>query len=384
MPIFDRVVRTDDSPKLSIESDFQFLNRSSRPEMEAVRQFLDSLVSEHPDESELIARFRSGNNPQFRSAEYELLLFSALRRHGFELESHPTPPNGTSSRPDFLVTAPSGQCFYLEAVLASENSGDRTHHPLVATTLDVFSRNPHESFGLIVKTAGVPTTQPSRTKLLRETVRWLNSLNPDDVQATIDSSGRDSAPTMAWTHEQFSVFLTAVPLRKERRGKASQLLIAQFGQPGWIDSSDPIRSAIAFKGRKYGRLDAPLVVAVNVSNRHLDQSEEMEALFGDEQFTFSVSDPDAEPRITRASNGAWCDGSGPKLTRVSAAWIFNNLSVYSLTRAKGTLYLHPWAEHPISSDLLKFGHAVGVDGQMTWAEGLLLGDAFGLSPNWPE
>lgn len=352
--------------------------------MDAVRQFLDRLVAEHPDESELIARFRSGNNSQFRSAEYELLLFSALRQHGFKLESHPTPPNGTSSRPDFLVTAPSGQRFYLEAVLASENTEDQTGHPLVATTLDVFSTTAHSNFALMVKTAGLPTTQPSRRKLLSQTMRWLDSLNPDEAQAAIDAAGWGSAPTMAWSHEHLTVFLTALPLRRERRGKASRLLAAQFGQAGPIDSSDPIRSAITFKGRKYGRLDAPLVIAVNVNNRHLDSHDEMAALFGDEQITFSPTDEHVEPRVTRAPNGAWFGLSGPQLTRVSAAWIFNNLSVYSVTRAKGTLYLHPWAEHPLSSDLLRFSHAIGVDGSMSWNEGERLGDAFDLPAEWPQ
>jgi len=376
--IFDAIERTDATPKLSIESDFQFLNRSAREEMARARAFLESLISEYPDPPDLIARFRSGNNNNYRSAEFELILFSVLHKQGFALQPHPILPNGSRARPDFLVTTPNGDTFYLEAVLASEDSEDVSNHSLVANTLDAFTTHSHNNFSVMVKTEGVPRTQPSRRRLIRATLRWLDSLDPDAVQTQINFAGHDSAPMMSWSHEDLNVFVTALPLLAERRGQASRLLAVRFGQAGWIDSWTGIRDAIRYKGSKYGLLDRPMVIAVNFAGHHLDQMDEMQALFGQEQISIPVNEPDAEPKLTRAPNGAWIGSSGPSFTRVSGAWLFDNLCIYNISSRHPTLYLHPYARLSVPPDMLRFPHAIEVDGRMSWESGVTLTQALDL------
>lgn len=189
---------------------------------------------------------------------------------------------------------------------------------------------------------------------------------------------------MTWSHEGLTIELQAIPLREDRRGKASQLLMALFGQASWVNSSTPLRRAIAYKGRKYGHLDAPLVIAVNIDNRHSDEADEVQALFGDEQVAFSTNQPETEARLVRARNGAWIGATGPRLTRVSAAWIFNNLSIYSLARAAGTLYVHPSPDHPVPSDLLRFRHATWENGTARLEERISFGSVFNLPSSWPR
>lgn len=381
--IFSNFERTDSSPKLNIESDFAFLNRTSRDEMARVRDLLEALLLEYPEQDDLVARFRSGNNPHFRSAEFELLLFSYLNKQGFKLTPHPVLDNGSASRPDFLVEAPNGDQFYLEAVLATEHTEDRTHDPLLATTLDVFSSTFHKNFTLIVQTSGYPSTQPSGKKLRNATIRWLDSLDPDEVQAQLDIGGHDALPRLVWSHEGLDVSVQALPLLPDRRGKASRLMSVQFGQAGWVDASGPIRDAIKFKGSKYGELGKPLVVAVNFTGHHLDRRDEMQALFGQEQMVFSVTNPSAEPKLERAPDGAWTGKGGPQFTRVSGAWIFDNMCMYNLPSREPTLYLHPWARHPLSAEILRYPHAIGIDGKMTWHQGIKPAAVLGLPETWP-
>lgn len=354
--------------------------------MEVVRKHLEAQVSGHPDEADLVARLRSGDNTQFRSAVFELSLYAALRELGYDVQCHPELPNGLPFRPDFFATAPSGRSFYLEAVLASENTGDPGGHPLIATTLDVFTKAAHPNFTVMVKPHGAPTTQPSRKRLRRETLRWLDALDPNEVGASIKSKGWASAPQLEWVHEGLKLTLTAMPLREDRRGKASRLLGAQFGQASWVNTSSPLRAAVEFKGRRYGQLEAPLVVAINVANRHMDRDDEMQALFGDEQFVVSVSDSDAEAQVVRKPNGAWLGPAGPRLTRVTAAWIFSNLCPYNLATVRGTLYLNPWSRYSIPDDLRTFAHAEDddQDGEIVWRDGRTLGEALGLPARWPE
>jgi hypothetical protein len=56
----------------------------------------------------------------FPSAFFELFLHELLLRLGCNVEVHPDPGTGSSRRPDFLVTDPDGQQFFLEAVLATD------------------------------------------------------------------------------------------------------------------------------------------------------------------------------------------------------------------------------------------------------------------------
>jgi hypothetical protein len=48
--LFTERQRTDSSPKANRESDFVFLDRSARAEVERVRQFLETLAAGYPQE----------------------------------------------------------------------------------------------------------------------------------------------------------------------------------------------------------------------------------------------------------------------------------------------------------------------------------------------
>jgi len=122
--IFNDRQRTDTSPMRNAETNFGFLDRSARPEMATVRSFLERCLSGYPSEEtpELVSRIRSGDDGQFDSASFEIILYAGLTKLGYTLTPHPPLSNGCTSRPDFLVRTPEGQLFYLEAVLATEKT----------------------------------------------------------------------------------------------------------------------------------------------------------------------------------------------------------------------------------------------------------------------
>ena len=74
--IFDQNQRSDASPMRNNESDFEFHNRSSRPEFSRVRALIEEFASHYPKDEvgELITRIRSGDNRHFLSATFELIL----------------------------------------------------------------------------------------------------------------------------------------------------------------------------------------------------------------------------------------------------------------------------------------------------------------------
>mgnify|MGYP003575525459 FL=1 len=385
--IFTDYQRANASPKANRESNFAFLDRSARPEMERVRHYLESLVGEYPQEerAELVARLKCGNDTHFKSAVFELALYAFLVRLGYTLSPHPELPSGSKARPDFHVTTPAGEEFYLEAVLASiRDESVPAAEAMIGSTLDALGKASHPNFMVLVEYHGTPDTQPSGNKLLAATFKWLNSLDPDSVRAEAESRGLGSTPTHEWTHEGWQVRLRAYPLKPEARGKSRTLVGMLDGGAGLIDQWSPIRDAIKFKGAKYGDLDKPLLVAVNFGSFHLDKIDEMDALYGREQYVLDTRDPEEEARITRASNGAWIGPSGPRARRVSGAWIFNDLTVYSLSSRHHTIYLNPWATHPLPEALKAMPHAIVSEDRLQRYDGFSLAEVLGLPTCWPE
>jgi len=384
--VFDRVLRTDSSPKKNLESDFGFYNRSARPEMGSVRDIIEECVAKYPDSEveELISRFRSGDDVHFKSATFELFLHDALRRRGFVLTPHPELPNGKLYKPDFYVLDPKGESFYLEAVLATENNElDKGGEARKGAVLDTLTKSPHHNFMISLDDEGSPKSPPNGKKLKNKVHKWLDSLDPDEVNQEIEDSGFDSLKPMFWSHDGWNLQIRPIPIKPERRGKSSNLIgIGGFGG-GWADAWSPIRDAIKFKGGKYGDLNAPLVVAVNLDSFHLDRIDEMQALFGEEQFVFSPG-VDTEPEMRRALNGAWQGRNGPQYSRVSAAWLFNDLQASSLATRNGTVYFNPWATMPAPESLKCFPFATPDENKMTWHEGLSLREIFGLHEEWPR
>lgn len=188
---------------------------------------------------------------------------------------------------------------------------------------------------------------------------------------------------MVWSHDEWHLQIRPIPLEPERRGTSSTLIGIGGMEGGWIDAWSPIRDAIKFKGGKYGVLEIPLVVAVNLDSFHLDRIDEMQALFGQEQYVLK-SGTDAEPEMRRASDGAWYGKRGPQYTRVSAAWIFNDLHASSLAVRKSTIYFNPWAALPAPDSLKCFPFAKPVNGKMEWHEGLSFREIFEFHEGWPE
>lgn len=376
--IFSPIDRPDASPKLSSESEFQFLDRSSRPEIGIVRCLLEDLVAQYPSDEkiELIKRIRSGNDTNFNSAIFELLLYSALTKLGYNLQPHPILSNGSTKRPDYLVTTQDGSQFYLEAVLVSdENGSEYGKQKMIQTTLDAFQKARHDNFRVDYTHSGFPRTQPNKRELISTVLNWLNSLDPD--LANVEKE------TLLWSHEDWKLSMHPRPISPSKRGGSKSLCGVYTRGMRIINSASSIRKAITFKGNRYGELDKPYLIAVNFSSPFLDQEDEEQALFGDEALTFSSDD--SEPvELNRMNNGAWIGRNGPRYTRISGVWIFNNLNAYTIARRRSTIYFNPSATRPLPARLKELPHAELQDDNLARLEGISIRDIFTLPPEWPE
>lgn len=386
MSLFEEKNRVFLGPKSRIDGSFEYLDRSGRSEARRVREFIETWLERYPIEhrTEMEIRLRDRNDRNFASASFELILFACVSSLGYSVQVHPRLPNGNNKRPDFLVRRAGGEDFYLEAVLASEfdaaEIAARRRTNVVLEALEGIN-SPNFFIGIIAK--GNPDTPPPTKKLKRDIQDWLKSLDPDSAKLSHDENGTHDLPTYSWEHNGWSITFKAIPKRPEARGKHQRVIGFQFDGARGVNSWEPIRDAIKQKGSRYGELDKPLLVAVNSDSISVDEIDEMQALFGEEEFIFQTNGPGSEPIIRRKPNGAWHGPKGAQFKRVSGAWLFHSLNCWNPASRAPTLYFNPWANKPLPNQLTALKHARSEDIKMIWKEGIILGDILGLSANWP-
>lgn len=385
--LFSNTYRTDSSPKRATENDFTFLDRSASAPIGLVREMLEACLANYPkaESGELINRIQCGDVRHFTSASFELILHEYLLRLGMRITPHPELLNGSQKRPDFLIECPDGQELYLEAVCASENTAQNPAAEIrKQVALQFLDDEYNPNFMIAIDSEGDPITQPSGRKLAKDVAVWLNTLDPNTLLELSSTSGIRSLPEFQWQHENWKLLIRPIPVKAEARGKQRRLIGLRSSGANWVDGWSPIRDAVRFKSNRYGNLDLPLVIAVNVDTFKLDPIDEVQALFGQEQFVFDPMNPDQEPRMERAPNGAWRGPRGPSGKRASGAWFFNNLSPYSIARQRHTLYVNPAANNSVPASFLNMPYMVVKDGYLHRFEGIEISTAFGLTSTWPE
>ena len=165
MTLFDNVPRDDDGPASYAEPSFTYLNRSARQDVAEVRRMLEGWFSRYPDEARmaLLGNFRSPNDNHHRSAFFELFLHELLLRLDCRVEIHPEPSKAKKTRPDFRVHSPTNNHFYLEAVLATDESDEEAAaRARLNTFYDAIDRMDSPNFFIGVDVKGEPK------KLLRQ------------------------------------------------------------------------------------------------------------------------------------------------------------------------------------------------------------------------
>lgn len=387
MTIFEAKVRTDTRWKNHIESDFDYLDRCGRPEAARVREFMEEWYARFPadHQADLRARIRSCDDHSFQSAGFELVLFACMSGLGYTVDVHPVLPSGSAKRPDFLVRGDEDVAFYLEAVLASDfNKAEVAARKRFNTVLESLEGIDSPNFFLGIMSDDTPERPPPTKKLKRDLQAWLASLDPDDAARALGPGGSQKLPEFHWDHEGWRIRFEAIPKSPEARGKGQRVIGLQMGGADWVNIWEPIRDAIKEKGRKYGELDRPMLIAVSVSSPSMDEIDELQALYGQEQVVVNFLDPSAKPRLKYTPNGAWHGPKGAQYTRISGAWIFRSMDPWHVGMADPTLYFNPHASQPLPKNMEAVSHSKIVEGYPTRFKGKTPREILGLPEGWPE
>jgi len=351
--LFDEMDQDYTGPALYAEPMFNYLNRCVRLECKRIRNLLEQWFKNFPSEfqNELRTRFRSKDDRQHLAAFFELYLHELLSKSGFSVEIHPV-VNNKATHPDFKVLKDGKPLFYLEATLAALSDEDTSAKTRENQVYDALNRTKSPNFFIGVKVHGASTTNPPGAKMRRFLERKLSKLDPDMIAKQFEQGDFETLPRWEWKHDDWQITFFPIPKKPEARGKPGVRPIGiQMYDVKLITPHIGIKKAIQDKATKYGELDLPYIVAINVMDEFgADDIDISNALFGEEQVTIIFRGNELiGQRPGRKPNGAWYGPKGPQNKRVSAVLIAVNLNPWKIAKVTPVLWHNPWANYPLPS-----------------------------------
>ena len=285
MRLFDAGTRTGLRAAYKSEPTYDYYNQSARPGIAALRQILEDWFERIPVEAKahLCARFQSPLEFNHQGAFFELYTHELFKRVGFELQLDPVAPE-SSTRPDFLVLKHSVPQFYLEATVAGLPSpAEQGAGARMAVVYDAINRVCSPNFFLKLDLRGAPKTPPATRKLRNDLSKWSAQQNPDVITRLYVEERYEDVPSFAWSHEGWELSIKPVPKSPKSRGRSGVRPIGIETQEGqWLNTQGVIKGAVERKSGKYGNLNLPFIIAVNVLENHCEDIDVMNALYGDE------------------------------------------------------------------------------------------------------
>ncbi|MBL7074300.1 hypothetical protein ISS37_03560 [candidate division KSB1 bacterium] len=389
MKLFDDIARNEIRPTNYTEPRFDYLNQSARLEYEKIRNLLEQWFELFPFEaqSELRSRLRSKDDRQHLSAFFELYLYELLSQSGFCVKVHPNIED-QKTHPDFSVLKGGKPQFYLEATLSSSSETKKSATARENRVYDVINKMDSPNFFIGIRVRGTPATPPPGNKIRRFLEAKLAKLDPDEIAKRFKVDGFKAIPSWTWKHDSWQITFHPIPKLASARGKPGVLPIGMLTQGPYLDAPYiGLRESIKNKATKYGNLNLPYVVAINVINDFgTDDIDINKALFGKEQVKIIFRENNLiDQQLGRKPNGAWYGPNGPKNRRVSAALIAVNLFPWRIAKVTPILWHNPWANYPLSPDNWPSPQLVPnfKNNQIEKRDGKSGLQMLRLYPNWP-
>ncbi len=353
LKVFDDIARDLPGGGAPAIGAFEYLNRSGRPDAERVRRVIETWFSRFPAEGQDSLRrdLRDPCDTKHHSSFFELTVHELLHRQGHHIAVHPALPTG-AKRPDFLVTPRDGPPFYVEATLSTGQSDlERSAQRRLDEVLACLDAAVSKDFLLGVSYDGAPKQPVATPRLRTELQQWRDSLEDDPLVFRRDLYG-------------MNLVVKAIT----RRDSTEHAVGLLPGGAKWREVIDGLRGSIRNKANRYGRLDAPLVIAVNALNPFVQMSDIADAIFGTAALQAPIEGRDG---LLRG------DASDPAFSAVLAAY---RLTPWALSRGGAGLIANPRAAHPLAADALPLQP---LNDRPRTTTATPVHELFGLPDGWP-
>lgn len=383
--LFDDKPRNYAKPARRAETTYSFLDRSSNPEFERVRDMLERWVERLPgkQKKDAVANMRHGppgshrNEVQFNGAFFELFLHEFLVGTTGEVVVEPIIDGLT---PDFQVTeelADGSQITYVvEATDIDLELGtdlERAWNEL--TVLDTIDEISSPDFRLHIRMDGKLESVPRKAHLKAKFENLLKEARYEEDLLISQGQGGlnlEHLPSASVSRGSWTLTGRVMPVSPDHRGDTKGIVGIVSRGPGWLDDIGKTKGRLSDKAKRYKNVRS-LIIALrcDVSNNRLD-----EVLFGSEQFAFVVqNDPPgmtslAEPRYSQKLNGFWFNSCGPIKRDVIGVVAFYEVHPGTLDRSRAVFYSNPYLDKPMPEWTKLITHAEYSDGKVRIVDGV--------------
>ena len=354
--IFEDKERTDFNFANHLDDLFDFYDRSAKPEFLKVRNIINDWFIDYPqsDKSELKARFRKAFSPAF----FELFVYQLFTKQGFTLTPHPQLQD-TKKAPDFLAEK-GNLSFYIEAKEATDISDTESGiNKKVNAIYDALSKLIIPNYWLIIEKLKIKSVQQPSS---RRIIEYLERQLPDYILgiAAANAELLDWGRIMPLVIDRDDVKLVVKLFPKSSKHSQNESTPTIGGLPGgsgWgYPEEDLIRTAVHKKASRYGELDKPYLICINVFSRFGVTDIGVEnALLGSLIDSWPNNPDSIHFQRERAKNGVFYSESGLTKTRVSGIFV-TSVFPSNVDVARHWLAKHPCGKMELDFTALKLSH----------------------------
>ena len=397
MNLFDGGERNYTEYRAPQESNFAFLNRSALPKFERTRLLLERWFKECPApyQAALGTSFRSNRNTQHWGAFFELYCHALLRHQGFAPCVQEIVDSRVNRPIDFLVQKAVTPLFYLEATIATDSNHALANLEKVWELIDALDILNEPNFQVSLE---IESESPQNLPLarIRSSIHsWLETLDPEEVAEQRKSKVYEKHPHWLWDRDGWRLVFFAIPRPQKERGRTSKTVLYHFWDAQRVEAQTSLKDALEEKADRYGELQLPYVIAVDVLARDSFASDVGDILFGKQVVLIDTQKERSTltrspllPNRHRNENGLWLARRGPRNRQVSAVLLVDELMPWSIAHKTPVIWHNPWAEKPLDPDLWQgpqmIANMEASPPQMQLRDGKKAWEVFQLAPEWPD
>lgn len=339
--LFEEGFRESTEFKRIGETDYQYLDRSSRPGTPIIRSLLNSWFSLYPENAKpnFLARIKSKKN--FAGAFYELFLLGLFTSMGFFVEVEPLTQENKRI-PDFLLHKDQWQIIAEATSNKYSVSEQVAHFNIRKQIIEELNQLDLNNIRLIINKLIVYSDSKPSTKSLKK--RLQDHCNNLDSQSFTDF-GLLVTKELDFTYEEkgnFS-FSTSFYLDISGSRKLRRTVFSDSYDIGKDETNVKLSSSIKEKKTRYGNMDRPYIICVNFPNTIPNPDD----LF----FMLFPSD------LGIKSEANWCSEfafkNSPRNTSLSAI-IVSFVMPINMGNPQIWLFKNPKADFPVDDYLFPF------------------------------
>lgn len=379
--LFDDTTEFIDGPSKYNTNPYDYYQKSSRLDVNAVRKLLESWFLDFPlkERKELKGRFKK----EFYTAFYELFLFKLFANQGYEIEIHPTLKSSTK-RPDFLIKKDGVKC-YVEAKVCNDKSKaqigfERKQNQL----LDEINEVRIKGFLLQISELSFLTNKQPRTKeLIRLVEREVPKIDRKSLEKDLKENGIDRIPEIKYENQDFRISIRPMPLKDSFKDKISDTPIGMLpAETFWGGGEESLKDSITKKARRYGKFDIPYLICINAIGKKTSGKIDIEnVIWGSLAWSFTNNPDDEDAKWIRKSDGIFHNGRRATKTNVSGILV-TKVFPFGVPNSKYWLYKNPFSKNPFDFDQLDLKLNYIKNGQIVSQEGQDLDKIFKMSKDW--